>query len=352
MAGNTFGSVLKITTFGESHGVALGCVIDGAPAGISISAREIQLELNRRRPGQSKVTTARDEKDQVEILSGVFEGKTLGTPIALLIRNQDQKSADYAKLKNIFRPGHADFTWQQKFGLRDFRGGGRSSGRETVARVAAAAIARKILDSKKIKIIAFAQEIAGIVSQKFDAKVIEKNLVRAADPVAAQKMEAAIVAAQKAGDSVGGVIEIRVQNVPAGLGNPVFDKISARLGAALLSIGGVKGIEFGIGFAAAKLRGSEMNDEFISLKKKKTNRGGGIAGGITDGSEIIIRLAVRPTASISSPQKTIDAKGKAQRIQIAGRHDPCLVPRIIPVAEAMVALTLADLLLASRADRI
>lgn len=352
MSGNTFGNALKITTFGESHGVALGCVIDGAPAGIKISVQEIQKELDRRKPGQSKVTTARQEGDRVEILSGIFEGKTLGTPIALLIRNENQRSGDYAKLKNIFRPGHADFTWEKKFGLRDFRGGGRSSGRETVARVAAAVVARKIIDSEKIKIIAFAREIAGIAAQKFDAKVIEKNSVRAADLAAAQKMEAAIIAAKKAGDSVGGVIELRIQNVPAGLGNPVFDKISARLGAALLSIGGVKAIEFGVGFAVAKLRGSEMNDEFISLKKKKTNRGGGIAGGITDGSEIVLRIAVRPTASIALLQKTVDSRGKAQKIQIAGRHDPCLVPRIIPVAEAMVALTLADLLLARRLDRV
>lgn len=352
MSGNTFGNVLKITTFGESHGVALGCVLDGVPAGINISAKEIQAELDRRRPGQSKVTTSRVEKDRVEVLSGIFEGKTLGTPIALLIRNENQKSSDYKKLKNIFRPGHADFSWEKKFGIRDFRGGGRSSGRETVARVAAGVLARKILDSKKIKIIAFAKEIAGIVGEKFDAKAIEKNTVRSADSVAAKKMEAAILDAKKVGDSVGGVIEIRIQNVPAGLGNPVFDKISARLGAALFSIGGVKAVEFGVGFAAAKLRGSEMNDEFTSLKSKKTNRGGGISGGISDGSEIVIRIAIRPTASISISQKTVDIRGKTQKIKIVGRHDPCLVPRIIPVAEAMVALTIADFLLASRLDRI
>ncbi|MFH0776004.1 MAG: chorismate synthase [Patescibacteria group bacterium] len=352
MSGNIFGNVLKVATFGESHGAALGCILDGVPAGIKISVQEIQKELNKRRPGQSKVTTSRQETDQVEILSGIFEGLTLGTPIALLIRNQDQKSADYNRLKKVFRPGHADLTWQQKFGLRDFRGGGRSSGRETVARVAASAIAKAILNSKKIKITAFAKEIAGIVGQKFDAKVIEKNPVRAADLTAARKMEAAILAAQRAGDSVGGLIEVRIQNCPAGLGEPVFDKLSARLGAALLSIGGVKGIEFGVGFGAAKLRGSEMNDQPISLSRKKTNRVGGISGGISDGSEIILRIAIRPTASIALPQKTIDHRGKTQKIQIAGRHDPCLVPRIVPVAEAMVALTLADLLLARRCNRI
>jgi len=341
MSGNSFGDALKITSFGESHGVALGCVLDGVPAEIRISAAEIQLELNRRRPGQSKITSPRDEKDRVEILSGIFDGRTLGTPIALLIRNSDARSADYSKIKNIFRPGHADFAWEKKFGLRDFRGGGRSSGRETVARVAAGAVARKILDSRKIKITAFAKEIAGIVGEKFDPKNISKNLVRAADSAAAKKMESAIIAAKNSGDSVGGVIEIRIQKCPAGLGAPVFDKISARLGAALFSIGGVKAVEFGAGFGAAKLRGSEMN-----------LRGGGIAGGITDGSEIVVRLAVRPTASISLPQKAVDSRGKIRKIQISGRHDPCLVPRIIPVAEAMVALVLADFLLASRLDRI
>ncbi|MCF7846152.1 MAG: chorismate synthase [Candidatus Peribacteraceae bacterium] len=351
MAGNTFGNVLKVMTFGESHGVGLGAVIDGIPAGIKISAREIQHELDRRRPGQSKVTTARQEADRVEILSGIFEGKTLGTPIALLIRNADAKSGDYSKLKNLFRPGHADLAWQKKFGIRDFRGGGRSSGRETVARVAAGALARKIIKAKKIKIIAYAKEIAGIGSSKFDPKVIEKNSVRAADAIAAKKMERAILEAKKAGDSVGGVIEILISNVPAGIGDPVFDKISAKLGAALLSIGGVKGVEFGVGFAAAKLRGSEMNDEPTSLKAKRTNRGGGISGGITDGSEIVIRIVVRPTASISIQQKTVDNRGRSKKIRIAGRHDPCLVPRIIPVAEAMVALTLADLILKSKTDR-
>ncbi|MFH0834667.1 MAG: chorismate synthase [Patescibacteria group bacterium] len=328
MSGNIFGNVLKVATFGESHGVALGCVVDGVPAGIRISAVEIQKELDRRRPGQSKITSPRKESDRVEILSGIFEGKTLGTPIALLIRNENQKSSDYSKLKNIFRPGHADFTWEKKFGIRDFRGGGRSSGRETAARVAAGAIARKILDSQKIKISAFAAEIAGVPAEKVGAQI-------------SAKMEAAILAAQKSGDSVGGVVEIRIANCPAGLGAPVFDKISARLGAALFSIGAVKAVEFGAGFESAKLCGSEMN-----------LRSSGIAGGITDGSEIIIRIAVRPTASIAREQSALDTRGKMQKIKITGRHDPCIVPRIIPVAEAMVAITLADALLASRTDRI
>ncbi len=352
MAGNTFGSVLKITSFGESHGAALGCVLDGVPAGIEISAKEIQVDLDRRRPGQSEITTSRKEGDRVEILSGVFEGKTLGTPMALLIRNENQKSGDYSKIKNIFRPGHADFTWEKKFGIRDFRGGGRSSGRETVARVAAAAIAKKILVKQKIQVLVHAEAIGCVEAETFDPKNIQKNAVRCADSAAAKEMEKVILEAQKRGDSVGGIIGIVVRNAPAGLGEPVFDKTEALLSHALLSIGGVKGIEFGVGFAAAKLFGSEMNDEFISLKSKKTNRGGGILGGITDGDEILIRLAVKPTASISLSQSTVDFKGKAQKIQISGRHDPCLVPRIIPVAEAMVQIVLADLLLTSKNDKI
>ncbi len=352
MAGNSFGNIFKITTFGESHGAALGCILDGVPAGIRISVLEIQKELNRRRPGQSEISSPRKEKDRVEILSGVSEGKSLGTPIALLIRNENQKSSDYKKLKDVFRPGHADFAWQQKFGVRDFRGGGRSSGRETVTRVAAGVVAQKILDSQKIKVVAFTKEIAGISVEKLNFKIIEKNNVRAADSVAAKKMEKAILATQKKGDSVGGVVELRIQNVPAGLGEPVFDKISARLGSALFSIGGVKGVEFGVGFAATKLRGSKMNDELTSLKSKKTNNNGGISGGISDGSEIIARLAIRPTASIALSQKTFDSRGHSRKIKITGRHDPCLVPRIVPVVEAMSRLVLADLLLSARSNKI
>ncbi len=355
VTGNTFGSVLKITTFGESHGAALGCVIDGVPAGIKITEKEIQKELDRRRPGASKVSTARKEADRVEILSGIFENKTLGTPIAFLIRNENQRSQDYSKIKNIFRPGHADFAWLAKFGIRDFRGGGRSSGRETVARVAAGAVAQKILDSKKIEIIAHAESIGCVEAEKFDSKVVEKNSVRCGDFAAAKEMERVILAAKKRGDSVGGVVGIVVRNLPAGLGEPVFEKTEALLAHALLSIGGVRGIEFGVGFAAAKLFGSEMNDEFILRARKihkKTNRAGGIAGGITDGDEILIRLAVKPTASIALPQKTVDSRGKIRRLEISGRHDPCLVPRVIPVAEAMVRITLADLLLRTRSDRI
>jgi chorismate synthase len=352
MAGNTIGSALRVTTFGESHGVALGCVLDGVPAGISISEKDIQRDLDKRKPGTSKVTTSRKEGDKVEILSGIFEGKTLGTPIALIIRNENQKSQDYSKIKNIFRPGHADFTWAKKFGIRDYRGGGRSSGRETVARVASAAIAKKILAKKKIQVLAHAESIGSVEAEKLDPKAIAKNPVRCGDAAAAKEMEQVILEAKSRGDSVGGTIGIVVKNAPAGLGAPVFDKAEALLARALMSIGGVKGVEFGIGFAATKLFGSEMNDEIKSLKSKRTNRAGGIAGGITDGDEILIRIAVKPTASIALPQSTVDAKGKTKKIKIRGRHDPCLVPRIVPVAEAMVSLVLADLLLQSKSDKI
>ena len=354
MSANTFGEIFRVTTFGESHGVGLGCVIDGVPAGLKINEKDIQKYLDRRKPGQSKVSTSRKEGDKIEIISGIFEGKTLGTPIALLVRNEGQRSRDYSQIKKIFRPGHADFTWQKKFGLRDYRGGGRSSGRETVARVAAGAIAQKILDTKKIQIIAFTESIGGISAQKFNPAVIEKNLVRCADSAVAKKMEQAILQAKAEGDSLGGLVGIVVKNVPSGLGEPVFDKAESLLAHALMSIGAVKGIEFGGGFALAGMRGSQTNDEFITRDKKvvkKTNFAGGVLGGITDGSEILIRLAVKPTASIVSKQNTIDTTGKSKKITIGGRHDPCIVPRIIPVVESMVRMTLADLLLRTRSDK-
>lgn len=351
MAGNTFGTAFRVTTFGESHGVSLGCVIDGCPSGLKIDVKEIQKELDRRRPGQSKVTTGRSEADCVEILSGVFEGRTLGTPIALVIRNADQRSGDYDKLKNVFRPGHADYTWLAKFGLRDHRGGGRSSGRETAVRVAAGAVAQKLLDTKKINVIAYAEEIAGIACAQINLKVIEKNLVRAADLSAAAHMEAAILAAAKDGDSVGGVIRLLARNIPAGLGEPVFDKANALLAHALFSIGTVKAVEFGDGFELAGLRGSESNDAMTALGKKASNRHGGIAGGITDGSDISIRIAIKPTATIRKAQQTVDTRGKKTTLESAGRHDPCIVPRAVPVVEAMTRLVLADLLLLARGNR-
>jgi len=357
MAGNTFGNAFKVTTFGESHGVALGCVIDGCPAGLKLDIKDIQKDLDRRRPGQSKVATPRKEADTVQILSGIFEGETTGAPIALAVFNENQRSKDYAKLKDVFRPGHADFTWLAKFGLRDYRGGGRSSGRETLCRVAAGAVAQKLLDTEKIKITAFAEEIAGIHGTKIQLSAIEKNIVRAADPAAAKEMEAAILAAAKDGDSVGGVIRVLARGVPAGLGEPVFDKANALLGHALLSIGTVKGVEFGDGFALAGLRGSESNDAMIALRQaqgdiqKASNRQGGIAGGITDGAEISIRVAIKPTASISKEQDTVNIRGKTQKLKVTGRHDPCIVPRAVPVCEAMTRLALADLLLLRRVNK-
>jgi len=352
MPANTFGSAFRVTTFGESHGVALGCVIDGCPAGLKIDVKDIQKELDRRRPGQSKVTTPRNETDRVQILSGIFKGKTTGAPIALAVFNEHQRSKDYSKLKDVFRPGHADYTWLTKFGLRDYRGGGRSSGRETLCRVAAGAVAQKLLDKEKIKVTAFAEEIAGIRGNKIQLSAIEKNLVRAADPAAAKEMEAAIIAAAKAGDSVGGVIRVLARGVPAGLGEPVFDKATALIGHALLSIGTVKGIEFGDGFALAGVRGSESNDAFVGLGTKATNRHGGIAGGITDGAEISVRVAIKPTASIGAEQDTVNIRGKKQKITITGRHDPCIVSRAVPVVEAMMRLALADMLLLARMNRV
>lgn len=353
--GNTFGTIFKVTTFGESHGVALGCVIDGCPPGLEIKAEEIQKELDRRRPGQSEVTTSRNEPDRVKILSGVFEGKTLGTPITFIVENTDQKSADYAQLKDIFRPGHADFVWEKKYGFRDYQGGGRSSGRETVGRVLAGAVAKKILAQKNIVIIAFAKQIGLVCGETVDENYIEKNTVRAADPKKGPEMEACIMAAKEAGDSVGGVVEMRIRNVPIGLGEPVFDKLNADLAKALVSIPTVKGIEFGAGFDAGAKKGSEMNDPFILRGGKihtSKNDAGGISGGISNGEEIVIRIAVKPPSSIAIQQNTVTKEGKITEIAIKGRHDPCIVPRFIPVAESMAAIVLADHLLRFESSKV
>ncbi len=347
MSGSSSGKMFKIVTFGESHGKAIGVVIDGVKSGMKISGSDIQKELDRRRPGQSRVSTQRRETDKVEILSGVFRGKTLGTPICLLIRNKDVNSKDYEKLKNIFRPGHAGYTYLKKFGIRDYRGGGRASGRETAARVAAGAVAKKILRKKKIKIIGHAIEIAGVKAKKFDAKEIEKNPVRCADKKVAKKMEQKIISAQKTGDSVGGIVEIIAKGVPVGLGEPVFEKLDAKLAGALMGIPAVKGVEIGAGFGAAKMKGSQDNDPIRGVKGKikfLSNNAGGILGGISTGQEIVVRIAIKPTPSISKEQKTIDEKGKNRKIRVLGRHDPCIVPRVVPVAEAMVALVLVDAL--------
>jgi chorismate synthase len=348
MAGNTFGEVFKVTTFGESHGAALGCVIDGCPAGLELSVEEIEKELERRRPGA--VYGSRDEKDIPEILSGVFEGKTLGSPIAIIVRNTNQNSGDYDEIKDIYRPSHADFTWEAKYGLRDHRGGGRSSGRETLCRVAAGTVAKKLLALNGILVRAWTSAIAGIEQPKygdkdFDIGEIERNPLRVPNKALAEKAGAKLEELRADGDSAGGVISCLITGVKAGLGEPVFDKLDARLASAILSIGACKGIEFGAGFSAADLKGSENNQNW-----EKTS--GGILGGISAGQDIFFNAAFKPTPSIAKPQKVLDKNGNTKEIAIKGRHDVCIVPRAVPVVEAMAALTLADFLLLSRATKV
>jgi len=345
VAGNTFGELFKVTTFGESHGRAMGCVIDGCPAGLEISVSEIEKELSRRRPGA--IYGSRNEEDKPEILSGVFEGKTLGSPIAIVVYNTNQRSGDYDALKDIYRPGHADFTWEAKFGFRDHRGGGRSSGRETLCRVAAGAVAKKLLAVSGIEICAWASSIAGlqmpaIGEEGFDFDEIERNPLRVPYAAGALNAMAKIEELRSEGDSAGGVISCLATGVTAGLGEPVFDKLDARLAAAILSIGACKGIEFGSGFAAAAMKGSENN----------VGNSGGILGGISSGEDIFFKAAFKPTPSISKPQKAHDREGNTKEISIKGRHDVCIVPRAVPVVEAMTALVLVDFLLLSRSARI
>jgi len=348
MAGNTFGKLFTITTFGESHGKAIGVVIDGVRPGMPLNEADIQVELDRRRPGQSLATTQRKEPDKAEILSGVFEGKTTGTPIAIIVNNKDANPNDYEDLKDVFRPGHADFAYFKKFGIRDWRGGGRASGRETAARVAAGAIAKKMLAQQGITVIAYTKEIAGVVAENLDLNSIENNAVRCPDPKAAEAMLLKIDEARKSLDSVGGIIEAVAKGCPTGLGDPVFEKLDAKLAQAIMSIGAVKGVEFGDGFKASSMKGSEFNDAYKTEGGKvqtQSNHGGGISGGISNGEDIVLRAVVRPTCSIAQPQNTITKEGKAASIQIKGRHDPCICPRAVVVVEAMIAITLADCLL-------
>ncbi len=355
MAGNTFGQLFKITTFGESHGVAIGVVIDGVPPNLPLSESDIQPDLDRRRPGQSKITTQRKESDTVEILSGVFEGKTTGAPLAMLIRNEDQRSKDYANIKDSYRPGHADFTYDLKYGFRDYRGGGRSSGRETACRVAAGAVAKKILAKHGVKILAYTLAVGDIYAKTIDYKVIEKNIVRAPDLAQAEKMIARIEEVRKAGDSIGGIVEAVVKGCPPGLGEPCFDKLNARLGAALFSIATIKGVEFGAGFNAVNLLGSQNNDRFTVKNKKivtATNNAGGINGGISSGADIVMRMAVKPPSSIAKLQNSVTKNLEDTEIQVKGRHDPCLCPRVVPVAEAMIALTIVDALMIQKSSSI
>ncbi|MBR1999588.1 MAG: chorismate synthase [Lentisphaeria bacterium] len=351
---NTFGTLFAITTFGESHGPALGVTIDGLPAGLAIDPDFIQSEMDRRRPGQSAATTARKEADKIEILSGVFEGKTTGTPLAMLIRNADQHSADYSRIAATYRPGHADITFDQKFGFRDYRGGGRSSGRETASRVAAGAVAKLLLKHYGIEVRACAASIGNISGDihKIDWSTVEQNPVRCGDPSAADAMAAAIESAAKDLDSIGGTVYAEITGLPAGLGEPVFDKFDALLAHAMFSIGGVKGLEIGSGFSAAEKRGSENNDP-ITPEGFATNNAGGILGGISNGDKVTFRVAVKPTPSIYKEQQTIEkATGNATSLVIKGRHDPCLVPRIVPVVEAMAAIVAADLLLRAKTSKL
>ena len=348
MGGNSFGTLFKITTWGESHGEALGVVIDGCPPRIDLSNEDLQKELNRRRPGQAKGSSPRKERDRIEILSGVFEGKTTGTPISLLIRNEDVDSSPYEEWKEVFRPGQADFTYMAKYGIRDYRGGGRASARETVGRVAAGAVARKILRKEKIEVIAYTAELGGVRAKKIDYKEIERNGLRCPDKDAVITMEKKIEEVKLQGDSLGGIVEILVRGCPPGLGEPVFDKLEADLAKALMSIGAVRGVEVGAGFGVARMLGSQCNDP-IGPKGFEKNDAGGILGGISNGAEILLRVAVKPIPSISLEQKTINQATRPVSLRIKGRHDVSAIPRINPVCEAMVALVLVDHLLRQKA---
>jgi len=361
MAGNSFGEVFRITTFGESHGAAIGVIIDGCPSNIAVDTDFIQSELDKRKPGQSKITTQRKESDTVTLLSGIFEGKTTGTPIMMLIPNEDQRSKDYSHIKDKYRPSHADYTYQAKYGIRDYRGGGRSSARETAARVAAGAIAKCLLKQYAIEIFAHVSSVGTIDSPNVDESNLqellelrEENIVRCADPATAKEMEDFIAKIKKEGDTVGGKISTIIRGVPVGLGEPVFDKLHADLGKALLSINAVHGFEYGSGFAGSSLRGSEHNDIFVNPDKGKhtlktlTNFSGGIQGGISNGMDITFTAAFKPVATIMHAQKTINEEGEEVEITGKGRHDPCVVPRAVIIVEAMSALVIADHLLRNK----
>jgi len=354
MAGNTFGSLFKLTTFGESHGEAIGGIIDGCPAGLEVDLNAVAIDMARRKPGQSKITTQRKEPDQVTFLSGIFEGKTTGTSIGFIIENTNQKPKDYSHIKDVYRPSHADFTYDQKFGHRDYRGGGRTSARETACRVAAGSIAKQLL--KDIKINAFVSSVGTICIdkpyQELDFSVIENNIVRCPDEEIAHKMISKIEEIKKAGDTIGGTIMCVLRNVPVGLGEPVFDKLHAQLGKAMLSINAVKGFEYGVGFSSTKMKGSEHNDIFNKDGTTKTNLSGGIQGGISNGMDIYFRVAFKPVATLIQNQKTLDTQGNIVDMQGKGRHDPCVVPRAVPIVEAMAALVLADFYLLNKINKI
>jgi len=350
MSGSRFGEAYRVMTFGESHGPFIGVVIDGIQPGIEIDEQAIQHQLNRRKPGQSDVVTPRKEEDKMQIVSGVFEGKTTGTPICMLIKNKDQRSRDYGNIVKLFRPGHASYTFLQKYGVFDYRGGGRASGRETATRVAAGALARQLLESRGVEIYGYTRQVGDIEIEKVDLDVVEKNPVRAADAAAAERMAELIRAARDEGDSIGGVVEVIVKNCPPGLGEPVFNKLQADFAGALMSIGAIKAFEMGSGFDTAGLKGSDNNDEFYYSDdtesfKTRSNNAGGVLGGISNGEDLVMRITVKPPSSISKKQVTADHDGKDVEFSIGGRHDPCICPRVVPVAEAMVALVLLDHLL-------
>lgn len=362
MAGSTYGTILTMTTWGESHGAGIGVVVDGCPAGITLCEEDIQRLLDRRKPGQSRFTTKRSESDRVEILSGVFEGKTTGTPISMLVRNEDQHSADYSEIAGYYRPGHADYTFDEKYGFRDYRGGGRSSGRETIGRVAAGAVAERLLESLGIQVVAYTKAIGGmsVNFDRFDLTECKNNMLYMPDALAASEAEKYLEQKMAKKDSAGGIVECVISGMPVGVGEPVFEKLSANLAKAVCSVGAVKGFEIGDGFGAALSSGSVNNDRFVSSEagggeRKATNHSGGLLGGMSDGSDIVFRAAFKPTPSIAALQKTVNRAGEEVEVSIKGRHDPIIVPRAVVVVEAMAAFAVADMLLVgmtSRIDRI
>lgn len=359
MAGNSFGTLFRLATFGESHGEAIGGIIDGCPAGFRLDLNAIQAELDRRKPGQSAITTQRKETDEVQFLSGILDGVTLGTPIGFLLKNEDQKSKDYDKLADLFRPSHADFTYQEKFGIRDARGGGRSSARETASRVVAGAIAKQILASKGISIQSYVSQVGLVKLEKsyfdLDLDAIDSNVVRCPDPEIAAEMEIAIKEVRKAGDTIGGQIKCVVKGVPIGLGEPVFDRLNADLAKAMFSINAVKGFELGSGFGSSEMRGSDHNDPFVNADgviRTKTNHSGGIQGGISNGEDIYFNVAFKPVATLILPQQTVNSNGEEIEFKGEGRHDPCVVPRAVPIVDAMTALVILDHFLLAKTNQL
>lgn len=357
--GNSFGKLFKITTFGESHGLALGVIIEGCPAGLKIDEEKIRLEMQRRKPGQSKITTQRKEEDEIQILSGVFEGKSTGTPIGIVIPNSDQKSKDYSHISDKFRPSHADYTYFEKYGIRDYRGGGRSSARETAARVAAGAIAKQLLETKGVTVQAFVSQVGDLTLEKsyqeMDLSKAEENIVRCPDPETAERMIDLIDSVRLERDTIGGVVTCVIKNTPVGIGEPVFDRLHAELGKAMLSINAVKGFEYGSGFEGVKMRGSQHNDTFVKERDKihtLTNHSGGIQGGISNGEDIYFRVAFKPVATIMQDQESLNEAGESVIVSGKGRHDPCVVPRAVPIVEAMAALVIADYILLAKSNKL